>query len=683
MPSASAPVTVRRDRMYNVLDFGLKADGVTSNTTTLVNLVDTVRAAGGGDIYIPRGDYAFGIDYNGAASPANRSVYLRSLGRANIRFIGDGEGSRLIWGGNAGQGGGGGGAAHAIYVRGRTSHITFEGFKILQSNLTNPDPGAEQHHLIRLQADVDGNTQFIKFQDVDFGLVKGDAVNVSGGFDVNAIHGSINGSQGSGAITSLTNTAPSQLLPGEGQRVCVSFSGAWDGGTFTFVGTEPNGRVISETIAKLNAVGADTVSGYRLFRTITSVTKNSGGTAGTATLGWSYWVQNCQMVNCRFNGFDRAGLDPGYGYRSGLGVQRMSSIEVVGCYFTGSDDQLVDFEPTGNGPLGPFIFDRCTFDAVAVAPLGGADTGMSFFGNANLFPCERSTITNCNFLGCGLIGGKLNQCDILNNHFWIPEDTRLGMQFTDRMEDVRIQGNTFEALGPNVGDVTAPCISMIGGGSTTVPDSPRGVQILDNICHWYALAAPNQQPAIRMTVGTDCVIARNTLINHGTASAVDVAAIKLEDAAIAVKNMRIEGNAIEGARGGGSIQRGVDIVTRPSTNWTNLTICNNVGTGVTSKGVNLRNPNAGSYVNPPSVWGNRFPDATNNVVAESGVLYLIGGNGGDSAGQYTASGTDPAQIAALNDVGIGSTFQSSGTGGDLYLKTAANAAGWKKVTRAG
>lgn len=676
MPNAQAPVQVRRDRMYNVLDNGVRADGVTNNVNALVDLIETVVEAGGGDIYIPKGTYNFAINYNGAASPANRSIYLRDLGLANIRFIGDGDGSELVWGGNSGQGGGGGGASHFFYVRGRNSFITWEGLKILQSDLTNPDPGAEQHHLIRFQADVTGNCQFMTIRDCNFGLVKGDAVNMSGGFLTNSIKAAVPGSQSSGALTGLTNTTPTNLLPGEGLRVSVEFSGTWDGGTFTFVGTEPNGRVIRETIAKQNP-GLDTVAGYRVFRTITSVTKNAGGTAGTADIGYALFAQHIDIIGCRFNGFDRAGDNPGYGYRSAIGVQRMSSyINIIRNYMTGSDDQLIDFEPTGNGYLGPWTIEYNTIEPLAVAPSGGADTCASFFGNANLFPLVRSSFSHNKCIGGGVIGGKLVQCDIVGNYFWIPEDARLVLQFTDRMDDVRIQGNTIEAIATGVGDVTAPCISMVGGGSTTVPDAPRNVQILDNILHWYCLAAPNAQPAMRLTVGSDMVVARNTMVNHGTATAVDVAAIKLEDPAVPVKNVRIEQNTIEAGRGGGSIQRGVDIPTRPSTAWTNLSMSDNFGTSVTATGVNVRQPNAGSYVNPPLVRGNRFPDATNTVVLGTDVLIMTGGNGGNAAGQYVAAATSPP--AAIVGAGIGSTYHSMGNGGPMFVKTAADA--WSEVT---
>lgn len=682
--TAPAPATTI---YYKATSYGIVAGSDTSvgaaNNAALLALIATVKAAGGGTIFFPAGTYHFSIVYDGGLSPANRSIYLQDQGRMNVRFLGEGPGTKLVWGGDAGQGGGGGGAAHFFYIRGQTSYVTFESMKILQRDLTNPDPGAEQHHLIRLQADRVGNCQHVKFINCEFGLVKGDAINCSGGFGSNRIKVAYPSTSGAGAVPSLSDTSPAGLLPGEGMRVAVEFSNTWDGGSFTFTGTEPNGRTISETISKQNP-GLDTVAGYREFATITGVTYSGGGTLGTADLGYTYVVQFVDIVGCRFNGFEHAaGSPPGYGYRSAVGVQRLSLyITVLGCWMTGCDDQLIDFEPTGNGYLGPWFIVGNTFMVLAAAPSGGADTSMSFFGNANKFPCERSTVAFNRFIGGGIIGGKLRGCDITNNYMWIPEDARLLMQFTDRMEDVRITDNWIEALGPNIGDVTAPCISMIAGGSTTVPDYPDGVTIARNTCHWFCLAATNQLPAIRVTAGRNLRIYDNVLVNYGTASNVDVAAIKIENSAVDLSGLRIERNSIEANRGGGSIQRGIDIVDRPTKNWTNITIRDNQGVGVTTTGINLRDPNGGSYVNPPVVEGNSFPGATNLIVLGTGVIIRIGGNGGNAVGIYSGAPTDPATDTDLDNVGIGSQFNSMGTGGDMYLKTAAGSAGWKKVTHA-
>lgn len=666
--------------LWNALQHGCSNNGEDDNSLALQELITEVAGAGGGTIYLPSGDYRVAIRYNGSLSPANRSVYLQDIGPANVVLLGDGPSTRIVWGGDAGQGGGGGGAAHCFYIRGQTSHITFANLKILQGDLTNPDPGAEQHHLIRLHADRVGNTSHIRILNCDFGLVKGDAVNCSGGFGTTRIKSGVLGSSGSGSVGGLSDTTPAGLLPGEGMRPCVEFSADWDGGGFTFTGTEPNGRVISETVVKQNAVGADTVAATRDFAAITEVSKTSGGTTGTANLGWTYVVAHVDIDRCRFNGFDRAGDHPGYGYRSAVGVQRLSEyIRVTNCFMTGSDDQLIDFEPTGNGPLGPWTIERNTIVPLAVAEAGGADTCCSFFGNANKFPCVRSSISHNLLIGGGLIGGKLVACDIVGNYLWVPEDARLLMQFTDRMEDVRILDNWVEAIATGVGDVTAPCISLVGGGSATVPDHPEAVLIERNHLHWACLEDPNQQPAIRITAGSNCVVRGNTLVNHGTAVAVDVAAIKVEDSAVDVVNFRVEGNTIQGNAGGGSIQRGIDIVTRPTQDWTNLSISGNLGTGVTATGVNVRDPNGGSYANSPSLLGNRFHGATNQLVLGTGVTALIGGNGSTSCGQYTGAG-DPASESELDSVGSGSTYHR--TNGTVYIKTGAGAAGWKAITTA-
>jgi parallel beta-helix repeat protein len=70
--------------LFNVKDYGAKGDGVTNDTIAIQAALNAARAAGGGDVYIPAGDYI--VTGNGKSSDGALRVY------SNTNFYGDGMG---------------------------------------------------------------------------------------------------------------------------------------------------------------------------------------------------------------------------------------------------------------------------------------------------------------------------------------------------------------------------------------------------------------------------------------------------------------------------------------------------------------------------------------------------------------------------------------------------------------
>lgn len=375
--------------MYNVLDHWVVAGDIAShgpaNQAALEALVNTVLAAGGGTVYFPAGTYHF----HTKAAP-NKYVLRLTKAEARLRFLGDGKSSRLIWNRNDGSGG----DAHFFRFEDGFSQCVVEHLYFVQGTLTNPD-NAEQHHAFRLVAadsNSSGNVEHIHFLNCHFGVFKGDAINCCGGFLKTKCHErNIAANSPAGAIPGpYTN-------PARPQRVCVHYPANWDGGPITVSGTNLYGGSISETIP---AAVDDTIVGEKEFATVTGATKGTqGATTGQASIGCGYMVRHVVIQNCTFNGFEYGAANPGYGYRSAVGIQRMSSGYILGCRMTGSNDQLIDFEPSGNGNLGPWTIDGNYFN-----PQGTAKLVVTLSGNGQTLLNEYSSFSR-NIVVNGMVGG--------------------------------------------------------------------------------------------------------------------------------------------------------------------------------------------------------------------------------------------------------------------------------------
>lgn len=641
--------------MYNVLDYGLEADGTTDNTATLRSLVTIVLAAGGGTIYFPSGVYSFAI---GEGSDKTTLV-LDGIGDANLRFLGEGRSSTIHWGGDAGTA-----DAHFMQFKDGVRYVTVEGLHIVQKNLTNPDP-SEQHRFFDLTTKRGGNNEFFRFLNCDFGVIKGDVFRCTGGLNPSACKTGIAGTLGTGAVAGPFTS------PTRPQRIVVGYPQNWDGGSFTITGTDIQDLVVSETIPALPPPAvppthADAYISNLEFKTVTGVTKNATGTTSdTATIGFAYEIRHVTIRDCYFDGFEYAGTDPNYGYRSCIVAQRLSRyINVLNNYMTGSSDQLIDFEPTGNGNLGPWTIEGNTI--IAANPRSGRSLPglvVTLWGNGNVtgggsLLNERSSFSRNHVVG-RIAGGKMSQVKIEGN--WLtsaPNDSALDglIAIAETNEDVDICGNVI-VMSAILGRKPISVAGVIEQGVREYP--ARGIRVNDNTVFWYNGAAIT----LERCLSAEC--RGNRLVYLGSQSADDDAII-ITAISTNISRIAIEDNTIEGERGGGTIRYGVAYNPGSGVN-ANVTIRGNRGTGVATRGVSLSRPEGGgSYTTIPIVMENDFPGASTPLFLGSGVVALVAGNAGSAGAAYISAANDPGSITELSAVVNGAMYHAPD--GKLYAR---------------
>lgn len=642
---------------YNVLDHGIAAGGASgsANRIAMRTLCSTVIAAGGGTIYFPEGTYHFEIN---SVAGDRTSIPLINKGAMNLRLLGDGmKSSILTWGGDSGS------ASSSLFQIGNDSHfLTVEHLALRQKDaIVNPD-GGEQHHLFNLATNVSGNGDVtnVKFQFCHFGVVKGDAINLIGSQVPGGAHAGFAANASSGAIA---GTFTSPTVP---QRLYVKYPDNWDGGSITIIGTDVAGQTISETVPALVGTTNDGYLTELYFKTVVSGTKSATGvTAGVCTIGFAYEVRDVTVRDCVFDGFVYAGSNPGHGYRTCIAGQRGTRfVRVLNCDMTGSDDQLIDMEPTGDGDLGGWIIDSCKF--VAASPAGNAPPSpcISFTGNGNVASqyIEMSSFTRNIVIG-RLTGGKLQRCKITDNFFVADTGSAQGdsvIGLTDTVNDVEVSRNHIwtRAILPTV----IPIRVVLGSGF-----AGNGVFIHDNMIRWYGSAA------IQVENSSNVSIRGNRLIYMAATTNTDTA-IATSNTLNAIDNETIEGNFIEGDRGGGTLESGIVYGPGSAAASHRISITNNRGSGCVS-GVRIPGPTgAASFTTPPIVHGNDFNSATTPLNIGSNVYIVVAGNNGDRK-MLRGAGTPESNIAAP----IGSTYMRTdgGAGTSFYVKeSGTGTTGW-------
>jgi hypothetical protein len=641
---------------YNVLEYGLVADGITDNRAAFRSLVTTVLAAGGGRIYFPAAGspYHFAIGGPGDRNILNITGSASAVVNARLWLDGDGMASCITWGGDAG-----GADSHFFYFRDGVKNLRVTNLYFKQKDpILNPDP-AEQHHLFLVATSLFANTENVQFVGNYFGLIKGDVINVRGGLNKGAIvQAGIPANEPAGDVSEYIED--STLEP---QRLCVTYPASWDGGYITVTGTSLQDLVISEDFP---VALSDTVTGTRVFKTVTAVAKSATGVLTTKTkVGAIFETKNVLVQGNYFNGFDYAGTNPDYGYRSCIGAQRLSSnIQIYDNFMTGSSDQIIDFEPTGNGETRYWRISRNII--ISSNPKSGAQEGglaVTLSGNGNN-PAA---------------GSNLNEMSVFSDNFVV------GRIKGDKWDRVQVTGNTILDV-INTASATGVLTSVGTNKNVTVsrniiycrPETlgrplhidssegyvPDGVKVEDNVIRWYG-----EGSAINI-VGNHLQCNRNHVIYAGS-DVDEFYGINIGPSEGESSDITISDNIIEGDAGTGSLDYG--IIFQPSGTVSNdrLRISGNRGTGCTTRGISITN---GIYGNPPTVYGNDFPDATTPLFLGSTVAVACGGNGGEFS-LYRGQAASPNDLTILDSAAIGSLY--SGQNGEcLYRKNAAGANGW-------
>jgi hypothetical protein len=585
---------------FNVLVHGLENDGTTDNRVALRALLDLVLNAGGGTIYFPKGTYFVGIGGAGDRT----SIPLTGKGNMNLRIVGDGPDLSIItWGGDAG-----GTDAHLFLIENGSSGLTVESMGFMQKNaLTNPD-GAEQHHCFSILTRNTANNERFKFFNCKWGVFKGDGIFMVGTQSNAECHTGFAANVSAGAISGTFND------PTVPQRVSVKFPAGWDGGNVTITGTDIQNQTITETFT---AVANQHVTGFEYFKTVVSGTKSATGTSSAqATLGFAYEVRDVVVDSCNFDGFQFAGSAPGHGFRSCIVGQRLvSNVKITKNTFTGSSDQLIDFEPTGQGNLGAWFIVYNWFRSANPNGNNRIPTAVTLNGNGQT---DQNTLEDSYFVN-NFVWGRVKcsngftRMHIIGNHI-VADTNEVSPEGV-----LTVEGFMRDCI---VADNTIISRSTVNGNALVfVADRnsrASGLKIRDNTIRFFSgigLKAENLEHT---------EISGNRLLYLGTATDTDFG-IECGNTSIAVTNLTIRNNEIIGDAGGGTLKRGIRIGPGNTVATTHLDVSHNRGSGFGTAGIQIDTPSgSGSFSTLPVVIGNAM-----GITLGSGVNVIIGGNVGD------------------------------------------------------
>ncbi len=646
--------------LYDVRQYGLvinsEAAGA-ANSTAIQALVTLVVAAGGGHIYFPPGVWYFAI---GAANAVIKLGNTTGVVNANLEISGDGDGSVLAWGGTAGSG-----EKHFLQFAGGVRNVTFRDLKLQQNRLI-VTPDGDQHHCfdLHLSGSARANVENFKVINCTFGTFKGDCVRTVGALDIDGCQ------VASVAATGGNTFAGPFIAPVEPQYVVVyitqSVGATWDGGVITVTGTDRQGAALVETFTPslTTLTSAYALTSVQEFETVTGVTKASVGvSAATVQIGYVYIIRGVHVDKCRFDGDDLRNATATYGYRSCVSVQRLTyDVWVTDCHMRGSDDQLLEFEPTGDGEVGYFeitgnkLYHRGLTDCVTLSGNGSRDQHkMSVFSNNKI------------------VDGKLSAVDLYgvsidNNKFFVRQAaSQPVIGFTKSCALVHITNNDIVIPGDLAGTQAEEGIAIRRNGDTS---QPRDIIIRGN----------NIEMPLNTHVGIyleDCV---NTIDISGN-SITNTSAVANSGVGIYVTNpantgaafgFNIADNQIK-STGGGTLQYG-ELLSFGQNTMSGVSVQHNKvsGSGI---GISiLASSGAGGWSSLPIVQGNDCYNCTTQYSFGTGVYPIIQGNAGNIT--HTIGGNISPETVVTAVQGSRHTLRNGSSTLEYYKTTGTAATGW-------
>lgn len=379
-------------------------------------------------------------------------------------------------------------------------------------------------------------------------------------------------------------------------------------------------------------------------------------------------VSDILVSRCDFRGrLDENWAATDLGTRSAVAIQRaVSRVRIHGNYMDESDDQLVDFEPTSLGSDDYcLISDNILYGRPGTTVLSGSGVGATS-------PNKGLIITGNEILGGTVHAINMEAVIFANNHVRVPamasSNTPVG--FTRTVDFCVIAGNTIEVdEGAQAFDVLATKGDTFG--------TPNGTVIAGNTIRWGSCAN-----GIYLESCSDAVVTGNTL--YATNSTPTSEGVQGMDQKQAIAWVPVQGGSGRGISCTGNVLRATGLAMQAffgdgGANTGEVVVTGNSATGVTNGYRQANAPPAGTF---PVVVGNGFNCAT-PVSVTTGGFAIVAGNGSTGAGVCTILGpngsTDlPNSLAALDAVGIGSTYVVRGAGAHrkLWVKDAAGANGW-------
>lgn len=156
-------------KVFKITDFGAVGDNTVNNDPFINATITAAIAAGGGIVYIPKGQFAVI-----RSTVKNHLASFDLVNRQNITFMGDGYQSRLRM-----KGDGQGADWYLFRVMDGSNRIKFHNFHVDAEQVTNPDP-SHQLHFIQIEGLNTPGGHDTDVMGMFFGKTVGDCVRLFG-----------------------------------------------------------------------------------------------------------------------------------------------------------------------------------------------------------------------------------------------------------------------------------------------------------------------------------------------------------------------------------------------------------------------------------------------------------------------------------------------------------------------
>lgn len=361
------------------------------------------------------------------------------------------------------------------------------------------------------------------------------------------------------------------------------------------------------------------------------------------------FVRRVRVDACVFYGREHYN-DPGntIGTRSAVGVfSGIVDTRITNNYMTGSDDQLIDYEPGGTGGNDDDLIDG----NIVEHDLQGA-TAITLSGNSVDFKHRQFLLTNNIVINARVNGLNIEKCHIARNivlcDSFTSSDAALG--FLRGAIDAHVIDNVvIVPAGSGAAVIT------FNGDSLGIGER---VTIAGNTVIWQ-----NLNSGIQLENVKEANVHDNRLIWLGAVAGANQAAISWQPTLAGCgRALQIHHNQILN-QGSATLRESINIDSPPSGGQSGeVVVMGNVCRGNFTNGISVRGT---TYANPPVVIGNQCSGSTNGVLLDTGVTIIIGGNGFDRA-IYSRVGTPEGAVTA--PVGAQCLRRDGGAATTLYIK---------------
>ena len=306
-------------------------------------------------------------------------------------------------------------------------------------------------------------------------------------------------------------------------------------------------------------------------------------------------VSDVRIVNCDFLRCHRAGV----------GVQRGARRVLIShCNFSGSNDQDIDFEPTGSGYNSEFQIVNNFMNR----DWNPGTLSVSLAGNSMTYRHSRSIFANNVILNGGVSARYVAQLRIADNIVYVTGATTSMpcIELFEGADDCVVAGNWCYRDGAVIGKVVQ--VYAASG------NEPNGIQVTENTLHQYT-----GDGVLRLDAAEESVVANNQVYYHSAATNTDTG-INVQSTGGTTTGVRVTGNTVRGAVGGGTLQYGISI---GGSSAIDRVICNdNDVSGTATSDIRWN----GTITSVPVAIGNKMTSLGFGGYSNAGGAVIVGGN---------------------------------------------------------